>query len=74
MFTKHKLTDPQLVRLSQIVNQRPNLFGGSLAALVRKGLVVEKESTTGLRYGKDCFYNATDAGIAAFTQARSEGW
>ena len=73
-YTRHKLTDAQLVRLSQIVNQHPNRFGNALYALVAKNLVYEKPDAHLMRYSKDCFYEPTGAGVLALDKARGEGW
>jgi len=73
-YTEHKLTDAQLIRLSQIVNDRPNGFGVALQALERKGLVVRKTDYAPRKYGKSCFYEPTAAGTKALFIARLEGW
>lgn len=73
-YTGFKLTDPQLVRLSQVVNERPNNFGPSIHALERKGLIKRKQNFYELRCSKDCFYHATEAGKEALKMARQEGW
>lgn len=73
-YTGYKLTDQQLIRLSQVVHGRPNKFGVSIHALERKGLIEKKPNFNELRCGKDCFYFATDDGKDALTMARAEGW
>lgn len=64
LYTEHKLTDQQLVRLSQIVNKRQRLYGMSLVALERKGLVESRENK----------FFATDSGVKALEIARNQGW
>lgn len=68
-YTEHKLTDAQLRRLSAIVNATQGAAKHGMAgdALKRKGLVVE----TSNHYDA---VEATDAGRAALTKARREGW
>ena len=68
-YTKHKLTDAQLCRLSAIVNATKGAakHGTAGDALKRKGLVIE----TGNHYDA---VEATDAGRDAMAQARREGW
>ena len=75
-YTQHKLTTAQLERLSQIVNQRANKFGTAMQALESKwpALVKRKADFSSLRYGKDCFFDATPEGAGALRIARSEGW
>lgn len=75
-YTQHKLTDAQLVRLSQVVNNRCTHTGMPMCALERKGLVVwnaqpfPKVRKSGIHY---CV-SATQEGIEALAQARREGW
>ncbi len=73
-FTSHKLTDPMLRRLSQIVNGRHSHYGVSLSALLRRSLVVEKTDFGDRRKPISSHYLATEAGVAALKQARREGW
>jgi hypothetical protein len=70
-YTEHNLTDAQLIRLSQIVNSRPHNYGNALAALERKGLVIEK-CGAGFKYQHS--HAATPAGILALRNARLAGW
>lgn len=65
-YTSHKLTDAQLKRLHPIVHGKPHRYGMSLVALENKELV--KSVGSGFKY------EATQAGIDALAQARSEGW
>ena len=72
-YTEHKLTDAQLRRLSVICNDAKGARAGmARVALERKGLVTEiKQEGTPYNWTKTV---ATDAGRAALTQARREGW
>ena len=65
-YTKHKLTHPQLKRLSQLYHGRTHLHGMALLALCRKGLVEEGTLAS--------FYTITLEVRTAFQQARKEGW
>jgi hypothetical protein len=69
-YTKYKLTDAQLIRLSQMANGRPHKSGNALYALEAKGLVREREFSGG--YGHS--HSITAEGLQAFQQARGEGW
>lgn len=69
-FTKHRLSDAALIRLSQIVNERASHgHGVALDALVRRGLV---ERIPGASYPRT--HRATDAGREALAEARAAGW
>jgi hypothetical protein len=71
-YTKHKLTDPQLKRLSQLVNCAPaHGHGVALDALVRKGLACRSVNPDH-KYPKT--HNATVDGVAALNEARRAGW
>jgi len=70
-YTKHKLTDAQLRRLSTIINKAKGARCGVAGlALERKGLVVGMADR---EISSDEVF-ATDEGRAALEQARKEGW
>lgn len=64
-YTDRNLTDPQLCRLSQVVNGRPNNWGMAFTALESKGLVWRDS---------DGRAQATQAGRNVLVTARREGW
>lgn len=68
-YTKHNLTDAQLRRLSQMVNNDPHGHGNALDALIRKGLAYE---IPGGKWPHTC--RPTVDGVEALKQARREGW
>jgi len=68
-YTKFKLTDSMLQRLSAIVGGRPHNHGTSLGALEARRLVYPTAATS---YPKG--YAATDTGRQALADARREGW
>ena len=70
-YTKHKLTDPQLRRLSELVNGGAHHHGVALDALVRKGLAC-KSVNPDHKYPKT--HNPTVDGVAALNEARRAGW
>ena len=72
--TKHKLTQSQVKRLSQIVNVRKeHLAGMALLALERKGLV-NKRPSWDTQKTNDRTHIATLEGVKALHQARAEGY
>lgn len=69
-FTEHKLTNPMLRRLAQMVNERSKHgHGTSLLALVDRGLA---ERIPGGEYPRT--HRATAAGREALVKARAQGW
>ena len=73
-YTRHKLTDAQLTRLSCIVKGRPHKSGTALLALYRRGLVVPSETNVWDEPNMNAPWNATALGEYALTSARHEGW
>ncbi len=77
-YTQHKLTDAQLIRLSQMVNGRPHKYGMALVALVNKKLVDETINFDLNAYGfkrhTSTTYSINDEGREAFRAARAGGW
>ena len=73
-YTKYKLTEPMLKRLSELNNGHKHHAGNSLTALERRGLVKERPETDHLRswYGRT--HEITEEGVEALAQARREGW
>lgn len=69
-YTTHKLSDRQLVILSQLSGGRRHYCGNALIALERKGLA--RETIPGGRYGWT--HCATLEGKQALAHARMEGW
>lgn len=69
-YTKLKLTDAQLRRLSALANQTKGAATAGVAgkALIRKGLAIDSPGVASYPIG------ITDAGRAALAQARKEGW
>jgi hypothetical protein len=74
-YTKHKLTDAQLRRLSVLVNGGKGATAGTAGqALLRKGLAVGSRPDP-VEYGFPGWpVAATPAGVEALAQARREGW
>lgn len=81
-YTHHGLTDPMLQRLSAMCAGRPHNHGGSLRALETRKLVRPIYHNHIVSPGKPWAYpvkrvhhwEPTEAGRAALTQARKEGW
>jgi hypothetical protein len=72
-YTKHKISDAALQRLSAIVAGRRHGHGPALNALIRRGLVRAPDGAGDVwRFGGQ--FLPTDAGIDALAQARREGW
>jgi len=76
-YTKFKLTDSMLQRLSAIVGGRPHNHGTSLGALEARRLVMVDPSIPDRRDVATLYprgYVATDLGRQALADARREGW
>ena len=75
-YTKYKLTDAQLRRLSALVNQTKGAATAGVAgqALIRKGLAVSARKAWGEDRYAEFPVAATEAGREALEQARREGW
>lgn len=68
-YTKRKLTDPMLQRLSAIVKGRKHKHGNSLYALEARGLIQhDLFAPPGFKF------SATPEGRRALADARREGW
>lgn len=69
-FTKHRLTDPMLKRLSQMANERPHHAGTSMDALVARGLAEHVGENSVYQHS----HRITEEGRAALDEARRQGW